>query len=152
MKKAKVVPPVRTFVPDVPGGGKELGFILAILWATFTSGLFFCFRANGFGFHPTWPDFVFSTIFQVVFGLMPILYVVALMRWKARVGLSFFGGLVILPIVFSELYFLSEERDFREEVRQTNPTELAVERAAPFSFATMTYDDEYGYWTYGWFD
>lgn len=152
MNKAKVVPPVRIFVTDVPAGGRELGFLIAASWAFFSFWLFFGLRASSFGFQLAWPHFVTSAIFQTVIGLMPILYAAAFMRWKARVGWSYFLSLVILPVVLAELYFLPEEGAFREQVRQTTPTELRVERAAPFGFATMTYDDEYGYWAYGLWD
>ena len=152
MKKAKVIPPVRTFVPDVPPGGRELGFLLAVLWAMLTFTLFFGLRASSFGSELSWEAFLASAILQAVFGLMPILYAAALMRWRARVGLIYCLGLIVLPIVLPELYFLPEEKAFREQVLQTSPTELTVRRGAPFSFATMTYDDEYGYWGYGWLD
>ena len=55
-----------------------------------------------------------------------------------------------LGLILAELYFLPEGRAFREEVRRMNPVELSLNRAAPFSFAIMTYGAKYGYWTYGW--
>lgn len=147
MEKSKVVSPVRIFAPE---GSKELGLILVVVWSVVTFALFLCLRANSFGFDLHGSVFVTAVLFQAVLGLMPILYVAALMKWSARQGWSFFMGLVILPVIYAELYFLPEDRAFREEVRRTNPVELSLNRAAPFSFATMSYDAEYGYWTYGW--
>lgn len=147
MKKAKVVPPVCIFVPD---GSKELGLIIGLLWTACTLYLTFCMRANGFGFDLHWVAFVAAALIQAVFGFMPIMYAVVLMRWSARKGWSYFLSLVILPILFAEIYFLPEDWAFRAEVRETNAVELSRARATPFSFATMTYEEEDGYWTYGW--